>query len=346
MMASLLALAALLQAPGPTIAFDGSSFKVHSGGRTEIVQVVPAVRGAAEPARRVRTGALELSWGPEEVRLQRGDYSIVWNAKGLHVRDGAWSYATRLEEYPASPRVQTTDAIRDTVAKVGAGERRLGATQLVGAEAVGERLTLLFRWEDANGAPWLEALASFDVAARQRKPAFAGRLTGFTRAPAVPGRADRLFIVGQALAAVTESAEQWGLARLDAATGAASFDAFGERLDSWLVEGETLFFTERTAHGTHLSGAIQRTGESRRQIAEARRSARWLAGSPPVLRLEDAEGVRLMHAASGRLIGFAPGTEARATAFGVLAWSPAAAPTRAVLLNPEGWRALARWEAN
>lgn len=343
-MYSLLALAALIQAPAVSLSYGGGAFTIKSGAKTEYVNLIAPLKRMAPPPRVEKTGSLELVWDSQGARLERGDYAIAWTAKGLWVREGAWSHLTRLPEIATSPKLQSAEAIREVVARAGKGELELGATSLAGAEAIGEKLVLLIRWEDKQGKPWLEALISLDVAGRQRKPALIGRFAGFTR-PAAQGDDDRLFMMGEALAAVTGDGPKWGLARLDPETGASTFDAFGERLEAWSAKGDSLYFVESTAYGTDLAGAIERSGAGRRLFAEARGAAKWLSTDPPLLFLEDSEGVRLMHAVSGRLQEFATGTEARWTAMGVLAWSPAKAPVRAALLNPEGWRPITRWEA-
>lgn len=343
-MYSVLALAALIQAPAASLSYGGGSFTIRYGAKTESVDVIAPRMGMAPPQRVDKTGSLELIWDYQGARLERGDYAISWTSKGLWVREGKWSHVTRLPEIATSPKLQSADSIREVLARAGKGELELGASSLAGAEAIGDKLVLLIRWEDKLRKPWLEALISLDVAGRQRKPALIGKFTGFTRA-AAQGDDDRLFMMGQALAAVTEDGAKWGLARFDPETGASTFDSFGERLDSWAAKGDSLYFVERTEYGTNLAGAVERSGAGRRLFAEARRSARWLALDPPLLHLEDSEGVRLMHAISGRLQEFAAGTDARWTNAGVLAWSPAKAPVRAALFNPEGWRPLARWEA-
>lgn len=316
---------AIAQQTAPMIDYRAGAFTVSAEGFSQTVQAVD------DPARPTRA-----------MSVRSGEYWVMWDDRGLTVRVGDQATTTRLGDVATSPRVQTRDEIIATAEKIASGRRSRDAKALSGWQFSGDELYLVFRWEESDGTPWLEALFRLNVPAKDRKPALVGRFEGLSQAKGAVD--ERLFLHRGAPAMVTTREHEWGISAWDASAGKATFSKLGERLMSNRVsaDGESVFFLERSAYGTALAGRTATDGV-RELFAEFRGQGYFVSTEPAIVLIEDDRNVRLRICESGQEQSFALGTAATMTERGILAWSPKDAPVRAVLLSATDLSPLARW---
>lgn len=330
-MTTLSGLALVLAAQtGPNLAFQDDTFVIQSS--------------------RVRH---EVHLGSTETpvfALSHNDRWVVWDNRGLVVRDGEWVFATRLEEVATTPRLFSRDEIVANLARFESKERTRAAAGLVGHEFVGDTLYLEAQWRSKSGEVWNEALVRVDLSRRRPKPELLGRFPGRS-APDAPDR-DTLLSGPGGLMSLRVVEKAWGAATWAPADDLAEpgieseFKPVGENLLSyrWVREGRVLLFVERTLYGTSLVGRADVTTQTRAPLADIRGQVTLMSARPGIVRIADRTGFRLRSLETGAELHVAAASaEARSTPLGVLVWTPTANPAQAALYEPDRWRGVASW---
>lgn len=270
---------------------------------------------------------------------------IAWDARGLTLRTGDKVASTRFPYIPTSPKVQSREQILETLEQIDQGKRQREASGLAGHAVVGDSMFLLVRWAEADGRPWLEVLFKVDATAAEPKAEFVGKMPSASFAQGAVD--DELFYKGTRVAAVGRLGDEWGMSAYNLEDGSISFTKFGQGLLRASVQpGHTnVLFVERTGYGTQIAGSVDLATAARTDFAESRDSLSFFSAKPLLIRTDDAKGVTLRYVETGAEVRVPPGTEARMTGVGVLAWAPAAAPRKAFLFDPARWITVATWTA-
>ncbi len=258
---------------------------------------------------------------------------VVWDKRGLTMRDGDWTVTDRLQAIPTSPRFQDKDAIRATLAKVKSGGRKLAANGLSGARRVGSKVYLLPRWEGDDGKPWLEVLLVVDLAQPHPKPRFLGAFEGLSLGEGLID--DRLGIQNGRLAVAVNGEDGWGIGTFDPAKGKFAFDERGGRLVA-MDGGKTI---EETSYGVFVAGRQQ--GGHTVPWLELRGPADFVPGDGTVFL---RAGTNLRNAETGAEFRLPRRAALRRTPAGLLVYWPEGAPRSARLLDPDRLEERARWE--
>lgn len=288
---------------------------------------------------------LPLSAAPKPAPLsllyRRGKTFVVWDERGLTIRVGKTVRSTRLPEIAVSPRVFPREEIRANLALMEKGERKKDANALSGAKRIGNDVYLLVRWEDTKAKPWLEALVRVDLTDKNPKPHLLGRFDGL----AVTERPidDKLFLLGDNLAAITQRRDAWGLATFRPKDKSFDFLSIGNRLTQYVPQSETkALFLETTTYDTTLAGRVDLSTGARTTLAEDRGVARLIdAEDPPIATFGGPVARNLVTGAETPLPASAG---LRRGKKGIIVWSPLKDPKRATLYDPTDWTVLATWK--
>lgn len=273
---------------------------------------------------------------------KKGGVFAVWDSRGLTVRDGDWSFTSRLDDAALSPRLFTPDEIRACRAMIGANQRKREATDLAGSVRIGDRAYWLARWRDAAGKPWLEALFEVNLAEPRPKPRLLGRLQGFA-APT----SNALGRYGDSVFAITRDGDAWGFAFYTPVTEGFGFLAKGDRLVSAeRVSDEITLVAETTAYDTTVVRRLHLPSGQSRILAEIRGQVSFVNARPPIVDITAPTGRFLRNLETGAEKRVSPGTPVRWVDGNVLVWSPAERPVSAVLWSPERWKPVAQWTAD
>ncbi|MCW5940874.1 MAG: hypothetical protein KIS66_01495 [Fimbriimonadaceae bacterium] len=273
---------------------------------------------------------------------KNGTVFAVWDARGLTVRDGDWSFSTKLEDAALSPRLFTPDEIRATRAMVEVGQRKREAADLAGTVRIGDRVFWLPRWRDSAGKPWLEALFEVNLAEPRPKPRLVGRLQGF----AATGNTNALGRFGESVFAITRDGGAWGFAFYTPVTEGFGFLAKGDRLVSAeRISEEVTLVAETSPYDTTVVRRFHLPSGQSRTLAEIRGKVEFVNARPPIVDIVAPTGRFLRNLESGAEKRLSPGTPVRWVEGNVLIWSPADRPSSAVLWDPERWRPIAQWTA-
>jgi hypothetical protein len=316
-----------------TLSRDGDQFVIHSPSGTTTVGLTSA---------RVSEGMDTES--PKVLAYRKDEDYAVWDSRGLTVRKGDQSRSFRFEEVPTDPKLFTPDEISKIQQDVRDGKKSLQATGLSGARRIGQRTLFLVRWTDSTNKPWLEALVQVDLDAKGLQPRVLGKLDGVT-GTTLPID-NRLMILQNGVAAVVEKPSEWGVESYSFATQAFDYVRIGDHLQSWSGNG---LYLERTDYGTTIGGSASVSQNAQSTLFEDRGKVEWLLGSSstdvPVAMFTSPTGITLRNCATGLDQHLSAGAGVRRVPTGVLAWSPAANPTYAVLLSTDSWRRLAVWKS-
>jgi hypothetical protein len=271
--------------------------------------------------------------GPRlSVAYRRNDTFAVWDERGLTVRVGQRMNSTHLEDIAVSPRAQTVDGIKDTLAKIQSGDRQKGATALAGSCRLGTLAFFLVRWTDRQGDPWLEALVSVDLSKNSLHPRLVGRFDGFSAATQPIDQ--QLLAADGKLLVFTQNGKQWGRSTYAPDSDAFSFDALGAKLVSLSPEG---YFVEKAEYGLYVAGQINRITLERRTFVESRNLLRFLDDlTPPLI----AEPELLHNGGTGAVVPVPKDFGVVRVSDYVVVYTPSKKPTSALLYRAENWKLL------
>jgi hypothetical protein len=272
--------------------------------------------------------------------FRRNDTYVVWDERGLTVRDGPWSFNTRLEGLPVSPKLQSREQIQETVALNKRGIRNLQARAISGMRRLGTKAYVLVRWDDRDRKPWMEALVSVDLTAPKPKPKLEGQFAGLSIAREPID--DRLMLEDDQLVVPVNTDEGWGLGMFDPERQAFEFSLLGDTLVSYSPRKEGALFVEQTAYGAAMAGTLVNGGKG--ILFQTRGAMRFLDDQKPELMIATTATGRLLYwSDTGTEMKIGPQDEIRRAGKYILTWSPPANPTRASLYDPARWELVATW---
>lgn len=321
----LLAVAAI---QAPTISFQDGAFRLQVADKRYEVPVSPV-------------SALDTTKGT--FRWTGGGIGVAFGPGGLTAGKPGALKPVSLKEFVTSPRFQTPEQIRETVASIQKKERSAEPAALSGFEVVDGKLVLLFRWEDKAGKPWLEALATLQESPGTVKAVGMGRLDGLGLAS---GRVDdKLFIHNGRLTAANNLLGKFGIASVAKDGSDNKFRTLGEEVGgvAWRPGLSEAFVTRPNQDGSVAISAVDTETGSWRSVLEYRGRignllpegwAKLVVGGVPWA----------ANLATGAQVRLAANSDMAHTPFGLLVWAPARAPKEAWLFDAntrqvQAWRA-------
>lgn len=279
----------------------------------------------------------------ERVVFRKDDRWVVWDSRGLSLRDGERLRSSRLADVATSPRVFSEEQILENWLLVLGGIRTKEAHRLLGARRVGSLVYLLFDWQDIFGSSWLQAMVKVDLDAPVLEWRYAARLPG--EAVAVDAPDDRLRVFGDQIGVVARSEEAWGIAVFDPVAETFNFRPMG----TGLIElrnraGGNAHFLEATNYGMTVIGRLHLPTGAMARLAETRGSIRLIDGDFPWIAVDrNDQGRFLRNLETGAVVPVPIDAGIRRVGSSVLYWSPSDRPTVAVLVDPARWSVLASW---
>lgn len=290
---------------------------------------------------------LPLSRPEDEPKLsvlyRKSDDYVCWDERGLTVRSGKKSYSTRLPEIAVSLKAQPRDQIKETLELIKQGKRKKTADALAGSLRMGNMVYAVVRWNDSTDKPWLEALVSVDFTEKKPKPKFLGRFSGLSLADKPID--DRLFVLQDKLAMVTQDDRAWGIATYDPKEAKFDFLTLGDQLVEYQRQqaGKALFI-EKSSYGTNIAGRVDLADGRRKTLAESHGRMKLVdEQDPPLLIVVGPHGHVVRNLTTGSEMPITNGTVIRRGKSGVVMWSPATTPKAASLLDPKKWSLQAVW---
>lgn len=320
----------ILAQPTVELSFQDGNLLLKSAGRTLTVSTQQFQAPPMFPADRIA-----LAFGGKEV---------TFDDKGMGVVTAGGTAYSRFPDMAVSPRAFSQEEIAETQRQTASGQRQAGYSSLSGYEYVGSTLYLLLRWTDKDRKPWLEVLAAIDMAEPVLQPRLAARMPAISYASGMVD--DRLALRGGRLEAPAAKEGSWGLMSMALDGGEPAFKAMGPAVGSVRVleGGARALVQTTTPYGTTLAGLADLDAGSTRLSVEVRGAVRGFL-EPRYLRWTDGARPVLTNLETGAELRPAWDTAFAMTSFGLLAWSPALAPERASLMEPEAFRSLANWNA-
>lgn len=279
----------------------------------------------------------------EQVVFRKNDNYAVWDGRGLSVRHKNRTKSSRLNDIALTPKLFTREQILETRELIAEGVRQKEASALSGARRVGSEAYFLVRWTDSNGKTWLEALVKVDLDSETPTPQLVGKFDGFSLATKPID--DWLFTIDDSLCVVTRADGSWNLAKYNLKERAFSAYVQGLDLVSYTPISRQLgIFVEKAPDTAYVTGRVDLATGSRRNLLESRLMPTILDGERPSIAILEN---RIIHnLESGAQTPMPADSKAIRTRAGIVVYWPSANPKKAVLLDPERWTQLAKWDAN
>ncbi|MBI5707180.1 MAG: hypothetical protein HZC36_09360 [Armatimonadetes bacterium] len=315
-----------------TISFRKGTFTVRTPIGSTSVPIAESKRQATQPT----------STNVNRILFRKDDAYAVWDSRGLSIRKGKQALTTRLQGLSVTPKLFTTDEILANRACFALGLRSPFASKISGAKRVGAAVTLLARWEDFSGAPWLEALIEVDLAEPKPHVQLLGAFEGLSVGP----EGERLRLDGTMLAALTRRADgSWGKATWDPRLARFDFQAMGENLADFAFLGpQSGYAYERTGYGSTLLSRFHFPTAAKRTLMESRGEIKLLDPKEPWLALAREEnGLWLHNLDSGSKVLLPSGGLVRRTSLGLFVASPLPKPESAALYSLDRFERVALW---
>lgn len=332
MLTTLLFGATLLQAQGtqttpppagPSLILESSGFLVRALGREHRE---PFAKPAASP--------------DDKITYRRDEAYAVWDARGLSVRQGAFTYTTRLPEVSLTPRLFTTAEIEATKVAIAKGDRKRDADRMIGSRRIGNDVYFWLGWTEKSGQPWLEALVKVNLTAEKPKPELVGRFDGF----ALGLRASESLMIGeQALVVLTKRGSEWGIGRFGLESKLFTFEPKGQGAsEAMALSGRTLLLSEITSYNKTRIVRYDIPTDSMRPVAEVSGKATLVDGErPPLAIIQTNLGPALRNFETGVQTSLPADAVVRRTPAGILIW-PKSKPEEGSVFSPERFLRLAR----
>lgn len=330
MVSALIGAALVAQQPVNLTLQDGA-FLLKDGENEQRVDILSHASGPLYPADR-----LALAFSGKEIVLQAGSIGLKENGRMMGT--------SSLPVLATSPAIYSEAERTAIKQKIEAGTRKAGFSSVAGYEYLGSTLYLLLRWEEASGAPWMEALVGIDLDKEGFTANYVGSFRGYSFARGAVH--DRLHSDAGDLVALTQTGDSYGLSRWDAIDKEVSFRPFGPPVNVAVLmeEGRSAVALRLTDYKTTLATVAPVSGGPARPAAEVRGAIKGLV-EPHFLRYirEDGQPV-LLNLKSGAELEIARGLAVAGVRGGyALAWSPAKDPVYAIAYEAETWRPLAEW---
>lgn len=323
--------AAALMAKGaqdaPILSFNDGAFSIKTG-----TSVTTAALNAPSPEKKT-----------DQVVFRKNDNYAVWDGRGLSVRHQNRTKSSRLVDIALTPKLFQKDQIIETRELILEGVRQKEASALSGARRIGSEVFFLVRWSETSGKTWLEALVKVDLDSDNPIPLLLGKFDGISLAKKPID--DCLFTLGDCVCALTRADGSWNLAKYNVVEK--SFSAYVQGLDlvSFTpITRQVGVFVEKASDGAYVAGRVDLGSGSRRNLLESRRKPTILDGNRPSIAFLD--GTLIHNLESGVQTPVPAGSKALRTAKGIIVYWPANQPKKAILLDPERWTQLAKWDVN
>jgi len=279
---------------------------------------------------------------PTKVEYRKDDNYAVWDSRGLSIRKGAKSRSTKLPDIPLTPKLFSREEIIRNRELIASGLRSKLASGVSGSRRIGDVVYFLPRWDQRDGAAWLEALIKVDLTGDSVESNLLGKFEGVSLSNTLVG--DRLFLRNNLLCAITRKPDGvWGLASFDPSSLQFQFKPMGRDLVEYCVSDNSCVIAEQaTTYGSKLLLRVNFDTGLASPLHEFRGNASVLTASGPcVARISTVEGEYLLNLESGSALAIPRDAAARAVQQRVLVWLPNA-PEQAKLYEPMRWNAIAQ----
>lgn len=236
----------------------------------------------------------------ERVLFRKDAVYVVWDSRGLSIRNGEKKHSTRLPDVSLTPKLFSREEILQTKDLISKGVRTKYATSLAGAKRLGDDIYLLPRWQEKDGSTWLEALIHINLRDLDPHEELVGKFEGFSGA--TKPLDDRLFFMGEKPSVLGRKADgTYGLASYDPASSKFSYKEMGRNLvSSWQVGATTFLCQERTTYGSRMLASVDVASGSRNELVETRGSISLLDYEKPYLvRMTKTQGEALHNLDTG-----------------------------------------------
>lgn len=269
---------------------------------------------------------------------------VVWDKRGLTIRKGDYVRTTKFADYATSPKLFSKEQILETSARIGSKIRSKEASGICGHEIIDSTLFLAIQWRESTGQAWMQTLVKINLAEAKPWATLVGKLNGLTLSQAAV--ADDLHSVDDHLVAIVTNQESWGVFSFSIKEDFGRYQELGKHLKRATVRpGETsALFIEDTQYGPERAGLIDLKALTRKPILESRGMLDFPSIEPPIVSIEQPTKAALRVPSTGLQVEFAKDTKFVSGDAGIIAYSPADKPQRAVLLRKADLQPLARWQ--
>jgi len=300
---------------------DGKSFLISVRGEKSILPIAP-----------------EVEESPEAAVFRKDKTWIVWDDRGLVIRNDISVFSTKFEAITTSPKAFKYEEILKNIEGLKDGKLSRIPSRLAGSVRFGNQIYFLPRWENTDGKPWLEALFCVDLSESPPRPKYVGKFTGFTQA--YKPIDNEIFLEGDKVGVVTNQGESWGVSTVKIGTSDFENEILGSNLKSYLKGG---LFVESSSYGTSLIGRINFKTLIRRNLAEIRGlNYNFLPSDPEILWVQKGDNCELNNLSTGAVWNL-PGTfQVRSNGKQVVVWNQEFKLKTAFLVDPKRWTLLAR----
>jgi len=279
----------------------------------------------------------------DQVIFRKNSNFAVWDGRGLSIRHKNRTKSSRLPDIALTPKLFTKEQIIETRELIAEGVRQKEASALSGARRVGSEAFFLVRWSETSGKTWLEALVKVDLDSENPTPQLVGKFDGFSLASKPID--DCLFTIGDSLCVLTRADGSWNLAKYNLTEKAFSAYVQGLDLVSYSPISRQLgIFVEKASDGAYVVGRVDLVTGSRRNLLETRLKPTILDGDRPSIAI--LENKLIHNLESGVQTPIPSDAKAIRTKKGVIVYWPSGQPKKAILLDPERWTQLAKWDVN
>ena len=281
--------------------------------------------------------------GMQSIEYRRDQVFVVWDDRGLTVRDGKVASSTRFQSVPTSPRLRIRDDILKTISAHQNQDLDYRASALSGSVRIGVRIFGIARWTTTSQKTWLECL--FDVNLMSAKPSVhvLTVLPGHTFSTHFIGHS--LFLSHQKLQAYIQIKNQWGRWEYNPKNGKASFLAIGRNPVSIVqFPNKEVGFVEKSPIGSFYTGIFDPVEMNRESVQELNSQPMFLTNVwPPVIEAKQRGLPCLVNLDKGTTLFLAQGSQAKECQAGVIIWTGSSNPQKAWLFSPALWQPIAWW---
>lgn len=280
-----------------------------------------------------------------KVLIRSDDTVIALDQRGITIQRGSRARSTRLADFITSPRFFQRETIVERVQKITSGELSREYAAVSGYEQIDNDFFIAVRWQDKKGVAYQEALVRVELDGTALLPEIVAPLNGVSIAKG--SMDDVLHTIGNGVGLLSRVEGQWGLDTWSFGMSSSSFApvAEGDPTVRFVQGGKTMLYVNRTSFGMFQAGLVELPSGDRTLFTESRTPIQFVGERPSVVRMDSTSAVTLRSLTSGLELVLPKDVGTATASTGVLVWTPAAAPTAAVLYDSESLRAVVRWNA-
>lgn len=229
-----------------------------------------------------------------KLTFRKDDAYVVWDARGLTIRQGKRVYNSQLAEMSLSPKLFEREEILITKDRIATGSRKRDASGLSGAKRVGNVVYLLPRWTDREGNTWLECLVRIELLKPNAKPELLGKYDATSLAAL--NIDDQLFNWNGQLAVIGRSDQTWGLGQFDIAKNEFRYEELGTGLlDFRIPKLGRLLVREKTSYDTTVIARVDLKTLSRRLLSDSAGRVSLVDSEEPALAIVERGPAKSLH---------------------------------------------------